>query len=120
MSFHDGACALRNARDLPRRGRTVQLTLTETQLLIRDSVRDYLEREVPFGRIREVELSGACDRDLWLALQQQGWLGLPLQERYGGAGGSIADVAVLVEALARRAVLIPIVEAMAAVVAIER
>ena len=90
----------------------MDLALSETQQLIRDSVRDYLGREVPFDRVREVERSGDYDRDLWKGLQQLGWLGLPFPEEIGGSGGSRVDLAVLIEELSKRAVIIPILETM--------
>ncbi len=48
-------------------------TLDETQLLLRDTVRQYLEAEVPFSRIRDHEESGKTDEALWSALIDQGW-----------------------------------------------
>ena len=98
----------------------MDLTLTETQQLIRSSMTEYLEREVPFSRVREVEAGSGFDDRLWQALAEQGWLGLPFPEAVGGSGGSLTDLAVLIEALTRRAVLIPILEAMAAAVTMQR
>ncbi|MEX1255001.1 MAG: acyl-CoA dehydrogenase family protein [Dehalococcoidia bacterium] len=98
----------------------MDLALSETQQLVRDSVRDYLAREVPFDRIREVERSGSYDVELWRSLQQLGWLGLPFPEAIRGSGGSIADLAVLIEELAKRAAIIPILETMVAALTIQR
>lgn len=98
----------------------MDLALTEAQQLIRDSVRDYLGREVPFDRVREVERSGDYDRDLWKGLQQLGWLGLPFPEEIGGSGGSRVDLAVLIEELSKRAVIIPILETMVAALTIHQ
>lgn len=98
----------------------MDLALTETQRLLRDTIRDYLTREVPFNRIRDVERSGSYDADLWQALQQLGILGLPFPEVVGGSGGSLTDLAVLIEELARKAALIPIAETMAAAVTIQK
>jgi alkylation response protein AidB-like acyl-CoA dehydrogenase len=98
----------------------MDLALSETQQLVRDSVRDYLAREVPFDRIREVDRSGRYDVDLWRGLRELGWLGLPFPEAAGGSGGSLVDLAVLIEELAKRAAVIPIVETMAAALTIQR
>ena len=98
----------------------MDLALTETQQLVRDSVRDYLVREVPFDRVREVERSGDFDRELWKGLQQLGWLGLPFPEDVGGSGGSRADLAVLIEELSKRAVIIPMLETMVAALVIHQ
>lgn len=95
-------------------------TLNETQQLIRDSLRDYLEKEVPFSRIRQVERDGGIDSRLWEGLAGLGWLGLPFPEGSGGQGGELVDCGVLIEELTRRAVLIPIAETLAAAITVQR
>jgi len=98
----------------------MDIALSETQRLIRDSIKEYLEREVPFNQVREVEASGDMDRKLWDALAAQGWLGLPLSEAHGGQDGELVDSGVLIEELTRRAVLIPIMETFASAITIQR
>ena len=98
----------------------MDLALSETQQLVRDSVRDYLAREVSFDRVREVERSGGYDQELWQALQQLGWLGLPFPEDVGGSGGCCTDLAVLLEELSKRAVIIPMLETMVAALVLYR
>ena len=44
---------------------------------------------VPFERVRSVERERGWDEALWRTLCQQGWLGLPFSEEYGGGGGSL-------------------------------
>ena len=96
------------------------IALSETQQLVQDSIRDYLERQVPFNRIREVEASGDYDRSLWKDLVDDGWFGLPFAEEFGGQGGELTDFGVLLEELQRRAVLIPILETIVCGVTIAR
>jgi hypothetical protein len=91
----------------------VNLDLTETQTLLEETVRGYLERELPFDRIRTLEREGGFDEALWKAIVSQGWLGLPFAEALGG-GGSLVDTGLLVLALARRAAIVPILEVVAA------
>jgi len=98
----------------------MDLSLSETQQLVRDAARDYLAREVSFDRVREVERSGRHDEALWQALQELGWLGLALPEEAGGGGGSCTDFAILLEEISRRAVVIPLMETMVAVRTIHR
>lgn len=95
-------------------------TLSETQRLLRDSLRDYLSNEVPFDRIRELEREGGIDQPLWDHLQGGGFLALPFAEAHGGEGGELTDAAVLLEELTRRACIIPFLETTAAALAIER
>ena len=98
----------------------MNLDFDQTQELLRDTVREYLRAEVPLDRIRELEREGRWDESLWKALCDQGWLGLPFAEVRGGGGGSLVDAGVLVEELARRAAIVPLVEAIACGIALER
>ena len=66
-------------------------TLDETQLLLRDTVRQYLEAEVPFSRIRDHEESGKADEALWSALLEQGWIGSAFPESVGGGDGTLVE-----------------------------
>ena len=58
----------------------MNLDLNETQTIFRDTVRDYLERELPFSRIRELERERRTDEVLWKALAELGWLGIAFPE----------------------------------------
>jgi len=91
----------------------MNLELDETQRLLRDTVREYLEAQVPFDRIRELERERGWDEALWKAVAGQGWLGLPFPEPQGGGGG-LLDAGLLVEEFARRAALVPLAESLAA------
>ena len=96
------------------------IALSETQQLVQNAIKDYLERRVPFDRVREVEASGDYDRNLWKDLIDDGWLGLPFAEEIGGQDGELTDFGVLLEELQRRAVLIPILETIVCGVTIAR
>ena len=98
----------------------MNLDLDETQTLLRDTVRAYLEQEVPFERVRSLEREQRWDEALWQALCRQGWLGLPFAEERGGGGGSLVDAGLLVEEFARRAVIVPLLEVLVAGRVLER
>ena len=98
----------------------MDLELTETQALLRDTVTQYLEQEVPFERIRELEKERRSDAQLWKAVCEQGWIGVAVGESLGGAGGSLVDLGLVVETVARRAALAPILEVAACARVIER
>jgi len=98
----------------------MNLDLDETQELLKNSVRDYLQRELPFDRIRELERAGAADATLWKGIAEQGWLELIFSEARGGAGASLVEVGIFVEELARRAAIVPILEVAAAGRTLER
>jgi len=88
----------------------VNLDPTETQTLLRETLRGYLERELPFDRIRALEREGASDVALWKEMAAHGWLGLAFAESHGGGGGSLVDAGILAFELARRAAIVPILE----------
>lgn len=98
----------------------MNLELDETQELLRDTVRQYLVQEVPFDRIRELEKERRSDDRLWQAVCEQGWLGIAVGERLGGAGGTLVDLGLVVDELARRAAIVPILEVVACAYVIER
>jgi alkylation response protein AidB-like acyl-CoA dehydrogenase len=95
-------------------------TLDETQLLLRDTVRQYLEAEVPFSRVRDYEHSGKTDEALWSAIIDQGWLGSAFPESVGGGGSGLIEAGLMVEELSRRAAVVPGVEVIAATAALFR
>jgi alkylation response protein AidB-like acyl-CoA dehydrogenase len=97
----------------------VNLDLTETQSLLRDSLREYLEREVPFDRIRALDRDQTWDERLWRELCSQGWLALASQGCGRGEAGGV-EIGILVEELARRAAVVPMAEVAAAARVIER
>jgi alkylation response protein AidB-like acyl-CoA dehydrogenase len=98
----------------------MDLALSETQTLIRDAIRAYLEHEVPFNRVRQLERDGGHDHLLWTYLKDAGFLGLPFPVSDGGSGGEMTDLAILLEELTRRAVIIPFAETMTSALAIQR
>jgi alkylation response protein AidB-like acyl-CoA dehydrogenase len=98
----------------------MDLALDSTQTLLRDAVRGYLEAEVPFDRIRALERDGRSDEALWQVLCAQGWLGVALPERWGGAGATLIEAGILVEELARRAAVVPAAEVLACLLALAR
>jgi len=92
--------------------------LSEDQQLMANAIKDLLDREVTFDRARELEASGGYDEPLWRKLASLGWLGLPFPESAGGGGGALVDAAIVTEALARHAAMVPYAPVMAAGMAI--
>jgi alkylation response protein AidB-like acyl-CoA dehydrogenase len=98
----------------------MNLDSNETETLLRDGIRSFLERAAPFDRIRELEAAGSWDDTLWAEVCAQGWIGLPFGEARGGSGGSLVDVGILVEQFARRAAIVPVAEVLASAWVLER
>jgi short/branched chain acyl-CoA dehydrogenase len=91
-----------NGRRLARgyHPRGVDLDLTPEQELIRDTVRAFAQERVqPVAA--ELDLTGRFPYELVAELAELGLLGLPIPERYGGAGGDIVSYAIAVEELTR-------------------
>ena len=85
----------------------MDLRLTEFQELLQNNAEEFLAREAPLTRIREIEAAGEHDADLWAEMAGLGWTGLPIAEEYGGQGGSLIDCAILIEQLCRAAMISP-------------
>jgi acyl-CoA dehydrogenase len=70
--------------------------------MLRDSVREFFERELPEERIREMDRARRIPRDLWRRFAQMGWQGISVPADYGGSGGDVSTAAVFCEELGRR------------------
>ena len=98
----------------------MNLDLDETQILLRDTVREYLENEVPFDRARESEKSGKADAKLWAELCAHGWLATPLPADFGGGDGTLVEAGLIVEEIERRAAIVPTVEVLMSILTVQR
>ncbi|TMS58275.1 acyl-CoA dehydrogenase [Imbroritus primus] len=74
--------------------------LTGPQRMIRDSVLPLLADVLPREKIRALDEAGEFPFEAYEALAQAGWMGLPYDDKYGGANGSYKDLAVFVETVA--------------------
>jgi alkylation response protein AidB-like acyl-CoA dehydrogenase len=78
----------------------MDLSLTETQQLLKSGVEDFIARESPREAIIElVQTDEGYSRDTWNKAAEIGWLGMVIPEEYGGSGSSLTDTAVVYEAL---------------------
>src|SRR3989441_12489219 len=59
--------------------------LTEEQRLVRDTARDFVDREL-IPHVREWEEKGEVPRSFYRKMGSLGFLGAPVPEKYGGAG----------------------------------
>jgi 3-oxocholest-4-en-26-oyl-CoA dehydrogenase beta subunit len=93
----------------------VNLGLSDTQEMIRDSMRQQLQREVSFERVSTVVADGGHDAALWKRLAADGWLGFAFPEAMGGGGADLLDVAVALEEISKSAAVVPFAETLACV-----
>ena len=59
-----------------------------------------MRRECPPEVVHRALAEGRRSETLWRRMAELGWLGVAIDERYGGSGGDIVDMAILVEELA--------------------
>jgi alkylation response protein AidB-like acyl-CoA dehydrogenase len=80
----------------------MDISLSEEQELLQGSARDFLQQECPIRLVRAMEDDAqGYDLPLWKQMGDLGWLGLVLPEEYGGTGGTMMDLVVLLEEFGR-------------------
>ena len=74
--------------------------LSEEQQQLKESARGFLAKECPTTLVRRIMASDdGMPRELWAAMAKLGWHGLVVPEKFGGAGLTMLDVAMLLEEL---------------------
>lgn len=74
---------------------------TPEQEMLRREIRDFMEKESPREYVRECDEKEEFPHELWGKLAEAGWIGLAIPEAYGGSGGSIMDLALVIEEIGR-------------------
>src|SRR5215469_10977177 len=76
------------------------LALTDEQRLLAQTVRSFLQKELPSSRVREmIATNHAFDEHLWQKMADQGWMSVTVPSEFGGLADSWLTVAVLFEEL---------------------
>ncbi|MGH7899334.1 MAG: acyl-CoA dehydrogenase family protein, partial [Candidatus Binatia bacterium] len=84
----------------------MDLNLDAESRILRESARAFLSRACGADHVRAMESDASgFDRDLWRRAGELGWAGMILPERFGGAGRTFLDLAILLEECGR--VLLP-------------
>src|SRR6185437_6508865 len=74
--------------------------LSQDQVLLKDTIRRYLESECPTSRVRAVmESDNGHDPALWQGLARLGVAGLQVPAEHDGSGLELLDVALAAEEL---------------------
>jgi alkylation response protein AidB-like acyl-CoA dehydrogenase len=78
------------------------LALSDEQNLLAQTVRSFVQKEVPSSKIRQIMATEhAFDEQLWRKMAEQGWMGVTVPTAFGGMADSWLTVAVLFEELGR-------------------
>lgn len=86
----------------------MDLALSEEQLLLRDSLRRFMEREYPFPVRRAVaETDLGFSVETWARFAELGWLAAAIPEEYAGLGGGPMELALLMESFGRALLVEP-------------
>ena len=78
-----------------------RFALSEEQGLLREALRDFVDRRLPKDFCQEVEARTEFPRDLWDRLTEADVHGVGISEEYGGQGGGIIEQTVVAQELAR-------------------
>ena len=80
----------------------MELGLNETQQMLKNSAREFLDVECPIAYVRSMEEDDSgYTREMWEKLAGLGWLGLVFPEEYGGEGLGFVDLSILLEEMGR-------------------
>ena len=81
---------------------------TEEQTMIKDSVSRFVRDEYDFDtRTKIVGSEEGISREFWSMFAELGWLSVPFAEEYGGFGGTVEDIAAVMEELGKGIVVEP-------------
>jgi alkylation response protein AidB-like acyl-CoA dehydrogenase len=87
----------------------MDLSLTETQVMLRRMATEFLEQELPKERVREIDESETgFSPPLWRQMAELRWPGMVIPEEYGGTANSLTDLGVVYEALGYAACTSPL------------
>ena len=81
---------------------------SEEQTMIKDSVSRFVRDEYDFDtRTKIVGSEEGISREFWSMFAELGWLSVPFAEEYGGFGGTVEDIAAVMEELGKGIVVEP-------------
>ncbi|MBV1904020.1 MAG: acyl-CoA/acyl-ACP dehydrogenase [Marinosulfonomonas sp.] len=72
---------------------------TEEQLLLRDSVRDFVRKEMPDEYARRCDREKIAPLDVFDNMAELGWMGVAIPEEYGGSGLGFVELGIIQEEL---------------------
>lgn len=96
-------------------------TLSEEEVMVRETARKFLEAECPTKLVREMEKDPkGYPPDLWKQAAELGWQGLALPEKYGGSDMPLAYLGLVLEEVGRALAPLPLLSTVVAALALAR
>jgi len=87
----------------------MDFALTEDQQSLRELARKMLEELATHERLKAVKATPErIDRELWRALAKANLLGVAIEERFGGNGGGLSELAIVLEEIGRAVAPVPV------------
>jgi alkylation response protein AidB-like acyl-CoA dehydrogenase len=76
----------------------MDLSLNESQKMLKSAARDYLKNECTWTAMKKLDQSdNGFSPELWRQIADMGWLGMIFPEAYGGMDSSLHDLAIIYE-----------------------
>lgn len=75
----------------------MDFSFTEDQNMLRESVRRFMRKECTREYVRECSRNYRYPIELYNKMAEQGWMGIPFPEKYGGAGLGPMELAIFLE-----------------------
>lgn len=79
----------------------MDFNINKEQKMYKNSARTFFKKEWSFDLLRELVEEGGFSRKLWKKIAELGWLGLLIDEEYGGFSASFMDICIIMEEMGR-------------------
>src|SRR5882724_4167903 len=80
----------------------MDFSFTEEQRMTRESVRKLMDRIATPEYVRRLDREQAYPTELYAAWAELGLFRVPFEEKYGGVGGNVIDLAIVAEEISRK------------------
>ncbi len=78
----------------------MDFSLNQEQRLLKESAERFIAKDYPFAKRREISQGAdGFDPQMWRAMADLGWLGMPFREADGGFGGTHVETMIVMEAI---------------------
>jgi len=80
----------------------MEFSLNQEQIILKNEVRRFLQNECPLDFVKEIVIDEkGYSPLLWKKMAELGWMGVWLEEKYGGSGGTFFDLSIILEEMGR-------------------